>query len=279
MLRKLLKYEFMSTARVFGLCYIGVLVAALLMRIFGDIAYTQNLQNGAGIFNVTEILTMTSTGFYFLMIAAVCVLTFVLILQRFWKNLMGSEGYLMHTLPVHAWQQIASKLIAAVVWTLLSGVVIVLSVMVLAMTGEAFAAILQGFGELLAAFQQEYGMPLVVILLELFLLGVAMIAASVLQIYAAIMIGHQANKHRVLLSVVVYFGIDMVFNVAFLMLISSVGLFPAPLMEQFGAFLAGLDVVEASQLMIWCGIGLHVVLCAAFFLICEFMMRRRLNLE
>lgn len=279
MLRKLLKYEFMSTARVFGLCYIGVLVAALLMRIFGDIAYTQNLQNGTGIFNVTEILTMTSTGFYFLMIAAVCVLTFVLILQRFWKNLMGSEGYLMHTLPVHAWQQIASKLIAAVVWTLLSGVVIVLSVMVLAMTGEAFAAILQGFGELLAAFQQEYGMPLVVILLELFLLGVAMIAASVLQIYAAIMIGHQANKHRVLLSVVVYFGIDMVFNVAFLMLISSVGLFPAPLMEQFGAFLAGLDVVEASQLMIWCGIGLHVVLCAAFFLICEFMMRRRLNLE
>lgn len=279
MLRKLLKYEFMSTARVFGLCYIGVLVAALLMRIFGDIAYTQNLQNGTGIFNVTEILTMTSTGFYFLMIAAVCVLTFVLILQRFWKNLMGSEGYLMHTLPVHAWQQIASKLIAAVVWTLLSGVVIVLSVMVLAMTGEAFAAILQGFGELLAAFQQEYGMPLVVILLELFLLGVAMIAASVLQIYAAIMIGHQANKHRVLLSVVVYFGIDMVFNVAFLMLISSVGLFPAPLMEQFGAFLAGLDVVEASQLMIWCGIGLHVALCAAFFLICEFMMRRRLNLE
>ena len=279
MLRKLLKYEFMSTARVFGLCYIGVLVAALLMRIFGDIAYTQNLQNGTGIFNVTEILTMTSTGFYFLMIAAVCVLTFVLILQRFWKNLMGSEGYLMHTLPVHAWQQIASKLIAAVVWTLLSGVVIVLSVMVLAMTGEAFAAILQGFGELLAAFQQEYGMPLVVILLELFLLGVAMIAASVLQIYAAIMIGHQANKHRVLLSVVVYFGIDMVFNVAFLMPISSVGLFPAPLMEQFGAFLAGLDVVEASQLMIWCGIGLHVVLCAAFFLICEFMMRRRLNLE
>ena len=100
MLRKLLKYEFMSTARVFGLCYIGVLVAALLMRIFGDIAYTQNLQNGTGIFNVTEILTMTSTGFYFLMIAAVCVLTFVLILQRFWKNLMGSEGYLMHTLPV-----------------------------------------------------------------------------------------------------------------------------------------------------------------------------------
>ena len=77
MLRKLLKYEFMSTARVFGLCYIGVLVAALLMRIFGDIAYTQNLQNGTGIFNVTEILTMTSTGFYFLMIAAVCVLTFV----------------------------------------------------------------------------------------------------------------------------------------------------------------------------------------------------------
>ena len=279
MLRKLLKYEFMSTARVFGLCYIGVLAAALLMRIFGDIAYTQNLQNGTSFFNATEILTMVSPSFYFLMIAAVCVLTFVLILQRFWKNLIGSEGYLMHTLPVHAWQQIASKLIAAVVWTLLSGVVIVLSVMVLAMTGEAFVAILQEFGELLAAFQREYGLSLIVILLELVLLGVAMVAASVLQIYAAIMIGHQANKHRILLSVVVYFGIDMVFNVAFLMLISSVGLFPAPLLEQFSAFLAGLGVVEASQLMIWCGIGMHLVLCAVFFLICEFMMRRRLNLE
>ena len=62
MLRKLLKYEFMSTARVFGLCYIGVLAAALLMRIFGDIAYTQNLQNGTSFFNATEILTMVSTS-------------------------------------------------------------------------------------------------------------------------------------------------------------------------------------------------------------------------
>ena len=32
MLKKLLKYEFMSTGRVFGLCYAGVLGAALLLR-------------------------------------------------------------------------------------------------------------------------------------------------------------------------------------------------------------------------------------------------------
>ena len=37
MLKKLLKYELMSTGRVFGLCYVGVLGAALLLpRLIGE---------------------------------------------------------------------------------------------------------------------------------------------------------------------------------------------------------------------------------------------------
>ena len=49
------------------------------------------------------------------------------ILQRFYKNLLSGEGYLMHTLPVRPWQHIASKLIAAVVWTVLSFFVVCVS--------------------------------------------------------------------------------------------------------------------------------------------------------
>ena len=102
MLSKLLKYEFKSTGRTFGLCYAGVVAAALLLRILGllsdSIGFSDTLPRSVVLF--TEFLTGLSGVAYAVMIVAVCVITFLLILQRFYKNLLSGEGYLMHTLPV-----------------------------------------------------------------------------------------------------------------------------------------------------------------------------------
>lgn len=43
------------------------------------------------------------------------VVTAVILIQRFYKNLLGSEGYLMFTLPVTVSQHLFSKTIIAVV--------------------------------------------------------------------------------------------------------------------------------------------------------------------
>ena len=54
---------------------------------------------------------------------AIAVLCFVSTVQRFYKNLLGREGYLMHTLPVTETQLILSKLLTSMVWVLCSGLV------------------------------------------------------------------------------------------------------------------------------------------------------------
>ena len=58
---------------------------------------------------------------------AIAVITALTIIQRFTRNLLGREGYLMHTLPVTPAQLILSKLISSMVWLLCSILVIALS--------------------------------------------------------------------------------------------------------------------------------------------------------
>ena len=208
MLRRLMKYEFLSTGRIFGLCYIGVLLAAVLVRILSEFAYNQSETMRELLpLPMADIFAALSAFLYFGMIVAVIVVTLILILQRFYKNLLCGEGYLMHTLPVNAHQLICSKLTAAVVWTVASTVVVMLSIVLLVATPGSMFDFLFAFGDFLQRFQQEAHFSFLVLCLEFFVVLVVAVAASILQIYAAIMLGHQAPKHRILLAVVAYFAI------------------------------------------------------------------------
>ena len=46
------------------------------------------------------------------------------LIQRFYKNLLRDEGYLMLTLPASVHQQVWSKLIVSSVWFIITGVVV-----------------------------------------------------------------------------------------------------------------------------------------------------------
>ena len=92
MLGKLTKYEFKATARVLLPAYLALLLVTVLGKVLLAVPPVQEALNGAiaGFFVVI----------YMLMIMGVLFLTFFISVQRFYKNLLGDEGYLMHTLPV-----------------------------------------------------------------------------------------------------------------------------------------------------------------------------------
>ena len=58
------------------------------------------------------------------------ILAFVLMIYRFYKNLMTDEGYLMFTLPVTTGQLIWSKMIVSAVWLLATAAMDVLSMFI-----------------------------------------------------------------------------------------------------------------------------------------------------
>ena len=114
MLKQLLKYEFKATSRVYGGLYLAL---ALLSVVLGLSCRGQTLlPSNTGLWQFTVILSIV----YAAVIAAIAVLCFVTTIQRFTKNLLGREGYLMHTLPVTETQLILSKLITSMVWVVVS---------------------------------------------------------------------------------------------------------------------------------------------------------------
>lgn len=100
MLGKLIKYEFKACGRTFFPLYIGILVLAAINGLCNNYNIFSIGDNGTSlsfsIENVQGILMLV----LFALFVALFVLTILLTIQRFKKNLLDEEGYLMFTLPV-----------------------------------------------------------------------------------------------------------------------------------------------------------------------------------
>ena len=88
MLGKLIKYEFNANSRTFLPMYIALILVAAVNRVLRVTMSEANLAFGISI--------MLLVGLFM----ALGIITLVVIIQRFNKNLLGDEGYLMFTLPV-----------------------------------------------------------------------------------------------------------------------------------------------------------------------------------
>ena len=117
MLLKLLKYDFRAMWKQFSLIWGAALVLALVNRfvLFQDVDSALLSQDGLFMFAFMAV------------IVAMFVIAIIFVVNRFSKGLLGNEGYLMHTLPVRPWHLVASKLICGVVTWIVSGVVAILS--------------------------------------------------------------------------------------------------------------------------------------------------------
>ena len=86
----------------------GVLVLNLVSSLLGHfVNNTSHSMPWVGF--LTALLTVAT----FLGMLAVLAVCFFASIQRYYK-LLGEQGYLMLSLPVHAWQHIAAKLICGV---------------------------------------------------------------------------------------------------------------------------------------------------------------------
>ena len=94
MLGKLIKHEFRATGRIL----LPLLGAELLLSVLAGFSVRglDRVEN-MGILGVMYVTTLVV---FFLGLFALSVVAFVLMIQRFYKNLLRDEGYLSMTLPV-----------------------------------------------------------------------------------------------------------------------------------------------------------------------------------
>ena len=124
MLGKLIKHEFKATAKLL----LPLLAAVLaLMGGFQVIFLVVKLLTGRNDSHplVAVLFALFAVLAAFALLAMLAVIVIVAV-QRFYKNLLGDEGYLMFTLPATPGQQIFSKLLVSLVWSLMGIVVVIL---------------------------------------------------------------------------------------------------------------------------------------------------------
>ncbi len=207
MLGKLLKYEYKATGRIFLILYPALIILAITTKFFNMV-----LDDIAWLSIPKVVITIT----YVIMIVATLLITFVLSLQRFYKNLLCEEGYLQFTLPVSASSQILSKLIVSVTWYIASTLAIISSIAIL-IPAEDYKKIVNTIKELIvhygsieANFKELTGMSLGLFLA--ILLGIMLFSSIelTLQTYTAMSLGQLANKNRLPIAFGCFLGLNFV---------------------------------------------------------------------
>lgn len=267
MLGKLMKYEFRATAIYFLPIYVVLVLVSGLRYVVSLIS--QKFSNGFSAFSGFSL-----SAIYLLLALGLAITTFIVIIIRFYKNLLGTEGYLMFTLPVSVEQNILAKLIPSVVWffgSCVLGMLTIAPAMGLRFNDNPFTMFtgirLGDVPEILLAV----------------LMVIGSIAGMFLFYYLCMCIGQMFNSHRFLVSAGAYIVIQTVLQIlgiAFIWICASSFSSQAFVAWLSNAF-AFLDKIPSGSLIYLFLIAANILsygIAAALFFIDSAILRKRLNL-
>ena len=255
MLKKLLKYDLKSGMRIFGFVWLGIAVmTGLICLIFSTSS------DGDGMSLIGTL------GMVPLMIGIIGSVLFanIYVALRFYKGLLGREGYLMFTLPTQPWKLLTSKLISGVI--LVAGTTILSLGSIVAIMASMMESFQVDLGWIWEFYGVEISLDWAVIVT---VLGqIVSITASILQIYLACCLAHLSTGKRGFLTILYYFVLNSAisFLSSILQRLFSVG---------YAESLSGAIANSTLYYTIPFNLGLSIL----FFVLCELILRKKLNLE
>ena len=276
MLRKLIKHEFRATGRVMLPLFLILLVtsvgANLSVRGMLDTPY-----------KVLDVLGSLLVMAFAVAILGVCVMSVVVMVQRFYKNLLQDEGYVMMTLPVSVHQHIWSKLIVSAVWFALTIVVVCLAACIVAFDVGFVQELVRGFRELFREISQYlnayYAINGTVIVLEFLAICFVGCCVMCLQFYASLAIGHSFPNHKMAWSVLWFFVLQFATQLlagSLFALLDESWLHHLLMAWTEGWQLSGTAATQLMMLIVLLG---EVLYGAVYYFLTTWFLKKRLNLE
>lgn len=270
MLGKLMKHEFRATARVMGPLYLALLLLALGAN--GSVRLLDSART-------TFLTAMSSIELFVfgLAIMAVCVMTLVVMVNRFRTNLLGNEGYVTLTLPASVHEQVWAKLLVSTVWTLVTTLAICVASMIAVFRVTYVNTFVEGLRSILRQLTSYYALNGAAFLVELLALLILSCFCCCLQFYAAMSVGHSFANHKTLLSVVFFFVFQIVMQI-----VGTWGLFSngsSSWVVNFFENLSDTNGMTALHTLMGVSIAISAVISAVYYLLTTYMLSRHLNLE
>lgn len=278
----LIKYEFRSGLRYIGIIWAALIASALLLGIMLKLMGSIFPADPQGMLAVMEVLfNLVPPLLYGIIMVAMIVVTIIIVVMRFYKGLLGDEGYLMHTLPVKPWQLITSKGIVASAVVIISIIAIVISIFIIAGIQD-----MRGFADGFKAFMGVFGEEprLILVIIEVIVLSIIGTMASIYHIYAAMAIGQLAGKHRLLTSLGAYIAINIALTVlaTVIIVVGDMTGIDVWLSEWLWSIEASVGMNDDGFILVQAGLGaafaVVIVQLAAFHVITERILSKKLNL-
>ncbi len=290
MLGKLIKHEFKAVNRLMIPLHLGLIIITVIGRFYVQFALG-NFDRWNSSYNVWNgIIDVTLISFYIIALIAVYVVTFLYLdILRPRKNFFTDEGYLTHTLPVPVWNHIVSKLIVALVWGFIDAILLVLSVISMFINMDVITHFGDIWNEIVESFPNAFGVPFGIGMLVLIIIGILGSIGGILIYYMCLAIGHSFNSHRILASIGIYVGINMISSLvsSLFLALFGIGNFNAG-SSGFSLFFFGFSTVgspttEALQSYFWAtccyNALISIITIVGAFLLTNYFMTKRLNLE
>ena len=276
MISKLVKFEARSTFRLLVIVWAALMAVAILIGVFALFtrisSYQDIMSSSTALYVIDKIISTVTMILYVALFVAQIVLTLAIVVLRFYRGILGDEGYLMHTLPVKTGDLITSKGIVASAATLGSIVAGAISILIMVFCFEPYS-LHYAIEEFTYALEAEPLIPLYI--LEGLILLLVSIISGVYQIYASMAVGQLVNRHRILLSLGAYIGIGMVFStlgtiIGVIAGYTDLGMWIENLLYE-GTFMG----VQFIMLILFLSSAIPLV---AFHILTEKILSRRLNL-
>ena len=249
MLGKLIKYDFKAMSKIMFPVFMVMIGLSLALGILIKL----RLDNGwvFGFITTCFIVAMIGSG----------IATIVCIANRFNQGLLKNEGYLSFALPIKTSTHIIAKLLNGVIWSVLEGLTVLISVLVIGLIIADPQDLIDLYSEILRMLGMIDRDDIIGILrmmgdlLHAVALTTLELVSGVCLIYAAFAIAHLFEKHKALIMG----GVILLFIVLRTM------------------FMTDVIFNNHSGLIIW--YLQSIVPIAVYSLITWFILDKRLNLE
>lgn len=223
MLGKMYAYDIKALSRTLIPIHLGLLLVGFVCAVAGISGYLSNeydyLIDAVAPESSQLVMGLAALmcGLCILLMLSAVVATFVIVLVRFYKNLFTDEGYLTLTLPLTAWQQVMSKVLAGMTWMLIDALVVMLCLTAFSFASEGLHVssyddllplwILRLSGSGLAFADLGQGFHGIAYVLGLCLSAVLQMLFVLMLAYASFCIGATvAAKHKVAAGVGMFIG-------------------------------------------------------------------------
>ena len=258
MLGKLLKYDFRAMWKQFSIVWPAALAIALINR------FTLPWQGDTSLLGsqADSLLGVVTIMAFVSVLVAMFVTGMIFVIRRFYSGLLGDEGYLMHTLPVHTWLLVLSKLICAVFVSIASMVIVFLACLLLFPInwGEVFR---DDFFQTLWKLVTEEPDALLY-LFEMCVMVALVLALCIAIAYLAMAVGHLFLR-RIIMSVVAFIRLDIL------------GSLYIDFVDELG--IIDLIAQAGSHMELWAANLMIALPTAVMFLAVSYILKNRLNLE